>query len=63
MKVKDLMEACKDLDPDMEVVIPDSCCMGYGDYGPADADVIDVIAVGQGWYDNAKNGIKVLKIW
>lgn len=50
----------------MEVVVSESCCMGYGDYVTADGDVIDVVDVGHGWYDRAKDRkdcIKVLKIW
>lgn len=67
MKVKDLMEICKDLNQDTEVVIPDFCCIGHqGDYVVADGEIIDAIDVGHGWYDRAKDKkdcIKVLKIW
>lgn len=65
MKIKDLMEICKDLDPDMKVVVPDSCCIGQGDYVVADGDVISIIDVGHGWYDKAEDKrdcIRVLKI-
>lgn len=62
MKVKDLMEACKDLDPDMEVVI-----MGDDELNEADYCIIQVAVERCGCFryptKKDKDVIKVLKIW
>ncbi len=62
MKVKDLMEACKDLDPDMEVVI-----VGDDELNEADYCIIQAVKEQCGYFrypeKNAKDVIKVLKIW
>ena len=62
MKVKDLMEACKDLDPDMEVVV-----IGDDELSSADYYIVQVVKECCGYYrypeKNDKDVIKVLKIW
>lgn len=62
MKVKDLIEACKDLDPDMEVVVA-----GDDDLEKADYSIVQVVAEQCGYFrypkEDDKDVIKALKIW
>lgn len=62
MKVKDLIEACKDLDQDMEVVVRSDTDLNEADYS-----IVQVVAEQYGYFryprDDDKDIIKALKIW
>ena len=62
MKVKDLIEACKDLDQDMEVVVVGDDCLNEADYS-----IVQIVSEQGGYFryprENDKEIIKALKIW
>nr|DAW97692.1 MAG TPA: hypothetical protein [Caudoviricetes sp.] len=62
MKVKDLIEACKDLDQDMEVIVRNDT-----DFDEADYSIVQVVAEQCGCFryprKDDKDIIKALKIW